>query len=271
MAGHGYRNRSVDFPARFNVLGTAVHALDLDRACALVVEGSQKSGRGRYVCCCDAHSITRAKRSPEHRRALNAAYLATPDGMPLVWLGRLAGFRNITRVYGPDLMLAVCRATAGGAYSHFLYGAAPGTADELAARLTKRFPGLRITGTHSPPFGPLDTAEGETLASRLRELRPDFLWIGLGTPKQEAFMARHAATFDCGIALGVGAAFDMLTDRVRQAPRWIQRSGFEWMWRLSREPRRLGPRYLRTAPAFALGVLGQLSGFKRYPLSDDEG
>lgn len=254
-------------PPRFNVQGVGVHALTLEDACSLIVQGAKQRER-RYVCCCDAHSISWARRSPAHRRTLNSAYLATPDGMPIVWLGKRSGLGPVNRVYGPDLLQAVCRATVGRDCSHFFYGAGPGTAALLAETLPARFPGLRIAGTFTPPFGPLPEASRQVLAARLREVKPDIFWVGLSTPKQEAFMSEYSGQLDAGIMIGVGAAFDFLSGRVRQAPRWIRGSGIEWLWRLSQEPRRLAPRYLRSAPLFALRAAAQLTGVKRYPLGD---
>ena len=252
-------------PPRFNVHGVGVHALTLPLAQALIVQAARAGGGARYVCCCDAHSVSWAHRRSSHRRALQQAYLVTPDGMPLVWLGRRTG-HAVQRVYGPDLMLAVCAATAGSTYSHFFYGAHPGTAPILARTLQHRFPGLTVAGTLAPPDGTLHPADHAELARRLEHSRPDFLWIGLSTPKQEAFMLEQVARLPVGVMLGVGAAFDLLSGRVRQAPPWLRRSGGEWLWRLVQEPRRLTPRYVRVAPAFVWRTLAQLSGLRRYSL-----
>ena len=252
-------------PPRFNVLGVGVSALTLAAARDLVFAAARARLRG-YVCCCDVNSVSCARRDEAHRRVLNASLLTTPDGMPLVWLGRHAGHRAITRVYGPDLLEAVCAATAATELTHFFHGAGPGTADALAARLVQRFPGLRVAGTSTPPMGEPSAAEIAALAERVAALRPSFFWVGLSTPKQEAFMAAHAARLDAGVMLGVGAAFDFLSGRVPQAPRWAQRSGLEWLWRLAMEPRRLAPRYLKNNPLFVLRVIAQASGLKKYPL-----
>lgn len=250
-------------PPRFNVQGVGVHALTLDLARDLIVWAARPR-HGHYVCCCDAHSISWAQRSDAHRRTLNSAFLATPDGMPIVWLGRRAGLGPVRRVYGPDLLQALCAVTAGTEYLHFFYGSGPGTAPLLAERLQARHPGLRVAGTFTPPFGPLPASDRHELTARLREVKPDFFWVGLSTPKQEAFMAEHAGRLEAGVMIGVGAAFDFLSGRVRQAPAWIRGSGMEWLWRLTREPRRLAPRYLRSAPLFALRTVAQLTRLKRY-------
>jgi N-acetylglucosaminyldiphosphoundecaprenol N-acetyl-beta-D-mannosaminyltransferase len=207
-----------------------------------------------------------AQDDPALRTILNHAFLNTPDGMPLVWLGRWHGHRQVTRVYGPDLMLAVCDAGRAVGLTHYFYGGVPGVAEELRTRLTARFPGLRVVGASTPPFRPLTAAEAAALQDEVARTRPDVLWVGLSTPKQERFMAAHAATLDTGLLVGVGAAFDFHAGRVRQAPRWIQRSGGEWLFRLCLEPRRLGPRYLKANPRFVLGVFAQLCGLHRHPL-----
>lgn len=250
---------------RFNVLGVGIHALNLESATTALVE-SVSDIRSRYVCCCDAHSISNARRNPTHRQTLNRAFLATPDGMPLVWLGRLAGHKTVSRVYGPDLMESVCAATAKTGHTHFFYGGAPGVATALAERMKERHPSLSIVGSHTPPH--VDDVADLPLNS-IAHARPDFVWIGLSTPKQEAFMRRLAdSDTEFGTALGVGAAFDFLTGRVRQAPRAIQRSGMEWLWRTAQEPSRLVQRYLRTAPFFAALSLAQIFHLKHYPVED---
>ena len=252
-------------PARYNVLGVAVHALTLESARdAIIAAARTRATRGAYVCFCDVNSLSCARRDPAHLAALNNAFLATPDGMPVVWLGRRAGHDQISRVYGPDLLLAICAATAGSELTHFFYGAGPGTAESLAEKLQTRFPGLRVAGTHTPPFRDLTSDETTALETRIHALRPDFFWVGLSTPKQEKFMAAFAPRLDAGVMLGVGAAFDFLSGRVRQAPRWMQRSGLEWVFRLCTEPRRLAPRYFRNNPAFILRVIAQLTGLKKY-------
>ncbi|MFT3870258.1 MAG: WecB/TagA/CpsF family glycosyltransferase [Nibricoccus sp.] len=252
-------------PPRFNVLGVGVHALDLPLARDLVISAAREnSGSAKYICFCDVNSVSCAQRDPAHLERLNRSFLTTPDGMPLVWLGKRAGHKSTSRVYGPDLVLEVCRVTAGTELTHFFYGGGPGTADALAASLSARFLGLKIVGTETPPFRPLTAQEADELEKRIRTLRPSFFWVGLSTPKQEAFMAEYSERLAVPVMLGVGAAFDFLSGRVRQAPRWIQRSGFEWVWRLCAEPRRLGPRYFKNNPLFVLRVLAQLTGLKKY-------
>lgn len=259
------RTMSASPVTRYNVLGVGISALTLARARDLVV-GIHGRLRQGYICLGTAHGLTEARRDPELRRIYNAAWLTTPDGMPLVWLGP----PGVERVYGPDLMLAVCDAGRVVGLRHYLCGGVPGVAEELGRRLRARFPGVEIVGTYTPPFRPLDAVETRALQHEVARTRPDVVWVGLSSPKQEKFMAAHWRELDAGVMIGVGAAFDFHSGRVRQAPRWIQRSGFEWFFRLCTEPRRLGPRYLKTNPLFAARVLAQRLGLASYPIIDDD-
>ena len=255
---------------RYDVLGVGISALNLPQACAAVL-GALGERRKGYVCTADARVLNLAVGDAELRARLNTAFLTTPDGMPVVWLGHLRGHRSVGRVYGPDLMLALCAATAGTGHTHFLYGGAPGVVEKLQDRLRARFPRLRIVGTFTPPFRPLTPAEEAVLAARVAEVRPDLFWVGLGVPERERFMARALPGFETTVMLGVGAAFDLLSGRVPQAPHWMQRGGLEWFFRLCVEPRRLGPRYLRHGPLFVLRVAAQLTGLRKYPSATDAG
>ncbi len=251
----------MDSIPRYNVTGIGVSALTFAQARDLVLGVRGQLRRG-YICLGTAHGLTEARRDPELRQIYNAAWLTTPDGMPLVWLGP----RGVERVYGPDLMLAVCDAGRAVGLRHSFVGGAPGVADDLKQKLITRFPGLEVVHTFSPPFRPLEAAELATLRAEITRTRPDVIWVGLGTPKQEKFMAAHWPLLDAGVLIGVGAAFDFHSGRVPQAPRWMQRSGLEWLFRLGTEPRRLGWRYLTTNPLFVLRVFAQLSGLKKYNL-----
>ena len=248
-------------PPRYNVLGVGVSTLTLDRARDLVlgVRGQLRQG---YVCVTTVHGVSEAQSDPAFRATLNHSWLTTPDGMPLVWLGP----PGVERVYGPDLMLAVCDAGRATGLRHYFYGGNTGVATELKQKLCARFPGLAVVGTFTPPFRPLDATETAALQTDIARTRPDVIWVGLSTPKQERFMAEHWQCLDAGLLIGVGAAFDFHSGRVRQAPRWMQRTGLEWFFRLCTEPRRLGPRYLKTNPLFLLRILAQKIGLRRYPL-----
>lgn len=252
-------------PARFNVLGVGVSALSLRQATDLVVAARRQRHLG-YICVTTVHGVSEARADPAFRQILNRSHLTTPDGMPLVWLGRYHGHKQITRVYGPDLMLAVCDAGRATGLRHYFYGGQPSVVTELKERLASRFPGLEVVGTHTPPFRPLTPEEFTDLQADVAAAQPDIIWVGLGTPKQERFMAGVWDRLDCGLLIGVGAAFDFHSGRVKQAPRWMQRSGLEWLFRLGQEPRRLAYRYLVHNPVFVLRTLAQLTGLRRYPL-----
>ena len=250
---------------RVNVLGVGVSVLNLDSALAAISGALAKKSRG-YVCVTGVHGVMESQGDPALRGILNRAFLNTPDGMPMVWAGKLRGFRAMDRVYGPDLMHLVCDWSRQQNYTHFLYGGADGVAPELQRRLEEKFPGLKIVGTYTPPFRALNAAEEAELIRTVGELQPDILWVGLSTPKQERFMAQYGPKLAATLMFGVGAAFDFHAGRVRQAPRWMQRSGLEWLFRLGCEPRRLWKRYLKNNPVFAWKIFWQLTGLKKYEL-----
>jgi N-acetylglucosaminyldiphosphoundecaprenol N-acetyl-beta-D-mannosaminyltransferase len=250
---------------RANVLGVGVSAINLDSAVAAVAEALEHKIKG-YVCVTGVHGVSEAQDSADFRAILNQAFLNTPDGVPMVWMGRLQGFKEMRRVYGPDLMLRVCEHIRIREFTHFLYGGAPGVAEDLKRRLEERFPGLKITGCYTPPFRPLTDLEEEQLERLFKQLKPDIVWVGLSTPKQEKFMAEHWKKLDASLFFGVGAAFDFHTGRVRQAPRWMQRNGLEWLFRLCSEPRRLWKRYFKNNPLFILRAVCQLTGLRRYSI-----
>jgi N-acetylglucosaminyldiphosphoundecaprenol N-acetyl-beta-D-mannosaminyltransferase len=252
-------------PPRVNVLGVGLSAINLDSAVAAITQALESKSKG-YICVTGVHGVSEAQNDPAFRQILNRAFLNTPDGMPMVWMGRLQGFRDMDRVYGPDLMLRVCEMSVARGFTHFLYGGGPGVAQELKARLERRFAGLKVVGSYTPPFRPLSAAEENDLARLVGGLRPDVIWVGLSTPKQEKFMAQYAARLEATLFVGVGAAFDFHAGRVRQAPRWMQRSGLEWFYRLLCEPRRLWKRYLKNNPLFVWRALCQFTGLHDYRL-----
>jgi N-acetylglucosaminyldiphosphoundecaprenol N-acetyl-beta-D-mannosaminyltransferase len=248
---------------RVNVLGVGVHAIDmrqaLERVCSAI-----EDGRKGYVCVTGVHGVMEAQTDPEFRSILNRSLLTTPDGMPTVWVGRLRGFSGMQRVFGPDLMLETCAMSVEKGYTHFLYGGAPGVAEALKKALGQRFPGLRIVGTYTPPFRPLNDTEETALRNCIAESRPDICWVGLSTPKQERFMARYLPKLDTKLMFGVGAAFDVHTGRIRDAPDWVKNAGLQWLHRLTQEPGRLWKRYLVNNPKFVCKMVAQLAGVTKY-------
>jgi N-acetylglucosaminyldiphosphoundecaprenol N-acetyl-beta-D-mannosaminyltransferase len=251
--------------ARVNVLGVGVSAITIEQALA-AIDGWIAGRAPRYVCVTGMHGVMESQRDDALRRIHNAAGLVTPDGMPLVWMCRLAGQRHVERVYGPDLMLACLERSVERGYRHFLYGGAPGVPERLAERMRGRFPGARIVGCLSPPFRPLTPEEDDEIVRRIDEAEPDIVWVGLSTPRQERWMHEHVGRLRAPVLVGVGAAFDFHAGVKRQAPRWVQRRGLEWAFRLATEPRRLWRRYLTNIPAFGWLLLLQQLGLRRYEL-----
>jgi N-acetylglucosaminyldiphosphoundecaprenol N-acetyl-beta-D-mannosaminyltransferase len=248
-----------------NVLGIQVSALNLEGAVNLADRWLLSQAGSSYVCVVGVHGVMEARADSDLRRVFNQALMSVPDGMPLSWVARWQGHRNMDRVFGPDFMTAMCRLSMQRGYRHFLCGGQPGVAEQLRAVLQKRFPGLSIVGTWTPPFRRLNPAEVAELSARLRTTRPHILWIGLSTPRQERFMAEYAHHLQVPLQVGVGAAFDFHTGRIRDCSSWIKRCGLQWLHRLLQEPRRLAPRYLRNNPAFVWHILGQMAGLRRYP------
>jgi N-acetylglucosaminyldiphosphoundecaprenol N-acetyl-beta-D-mannosaminyltransferase len=249
------------------VLGVGVSAINMDSALGALAGAAANKQKG-YVCVTGVHGVSEAQSDSAFRRVLNSAFLNTPDGMPLVWVGRLRGEQQMRRVYGPDLMLAFLDASQQTGCRHFFYGGADGTAEMLRRRMVERFPKLQVVGTFEPPFRPLNADERAKLRQLIDASRPDVMWVGLSTPKQEKFMAEYLGCLEVTLMIGVGAAFDFHAGRIRQAPRWMQRSGLEWFFRLCCEPRRLWRRYFKNNPLFLFRIFCQFTGLRKFPLND---
>lgn len=247
---------------RVSVLGVGISPIDMRTALATIDDWVRRREQ-HYVTVTPAHAVMDARRDPALRRIFNASGMTTPDGMAIVWLLRLHGCKQVSRVYGPDLMLETCRVGVERGYRHFLYGGSAGVAEGLATKLEMRFPGLEMVGTHAPPFQDLTEAAEREVVAQINSAAPDIVWIGLSSPKQERWMAAHLGRIEAPVMIGVGAAFDFLSGRKPQAPRWVQSAGLEWLFRLATEPRRLWPRY-REYPLFALLAIGELVGFLKY-------
>jgi len=251
---------------RVNILGVGVSAIDMEAALERI-DGWIKAGARQYVCVCPVHSIMECRRSTEVREIFNSAGMVTPDGMPVVWVARWNGYRNVRRVYGPDLMLAELERSLRVGHRHFFYGGGPGVAQRLAAAMSKRYPGLDVAGVLEPPFAPLDELSTPAAANLINAARADVVWVGVSSPKQDRWMARMRPMLDAPVLIGVGAAFDFLSGSVRQAPRWMQRSGLEWAYRLGTDPVRLWRRYLVDNPWFLWELALQKSGIKKFELA----
>jgi N-acetylglucosaminyldiphosphoundecaprenol N-acetyl-beta-D-mannosaminyltransferase len=249
---------------RVNILGVGVMPLDIERA-VVTLEEWREQRRRDYVCCVSVHGIVEAQRDAAVRGALNGSGLATEDGMPLVWWSRRSGYSQARRVCGSDLLDAMCALGARQGHRHFFYGGSPEVVERLVARLSERFPGLVVAGYRSPPFRALSDAEDAAEIAAINAADPDYVWIGLGMPKQEKWMASHVGKIAATALIGVGAAFDFHAGTKRRAPKSMQVLGLEWLFRLASEPRRLARRYLVYNTIFVARAMQQLAGWKTYP------
>jgi N-acetylglucosaminyldiphosphoundecaprenol N-acetyl-beta-D-mannosaminyltransferase len=239
----GHSQLPADTRPKVDMLGVGMTPTNLPHAVELL-EAWRAEGNGEHVCCACVNSLVEARRDPEIRDILNRARLITQDGMPLVWWCHFAGFPETERVCGRDLMLAICAVGLERGYRHFFYGGAPRVTKQLVTNLSRRFPGLEIVGYHSPPFRQLSAEEAAADVAAINKAKPDFVWVGLGTPKQDKWMGDHVGEINSAVLIGVGAAFDYLAGVLQPAPQWMQRAGLEWVFRLASEPRRLAHRYL---------------------------
>jgi N-acetylglucosaminyldiphosphoundecaprenol N-acetyl-beta-D-mannosaminyltransferase len=247
---------------RADVLGVRVSAIDLSRAVELA-DRWVSAGKPGYISVTGVHGVMEAKADLEFREILNRAVLNAPDGMPMTWVGRLQGHTKMDRVFGPDLMAAMCRLSVERGYRSFLYGGKPGVAQFLRDSLECMFPGLAVVGTYTPPFGTLTRDEEEDICRQIRAAKPHIVWVGLSTPKQERFMAAFAERLGAPLLVGVGAAFDYHTGQIRDCPHWVKRAGMQWAHRLAQDPKRLWRRYLCNNPAFLWHIAQQLAGLRR--------
>jgi N-acetylglucosaminyldiphosphoundecaprenol N-acetyl-beta-D-mannosaminyltransferase len=246
--------------AQVGVLGTPLALTDYDRAVGWI-ETAVAARAQAYVCVAAVHTVMEAREDPALRAAVEGAAFTVPDGQPLVWALRALGHAITTRVYGPELMARACERAAATGQRQYLYGGRnDGALLQLTRNLRARFPELQIAGSHSPPFRALSEAELDALAARINDTQPDVVWVGIGVPKQEKWMAAMRARLDAPVLIGVGAAFDFHAGLVPQAPGWMQRHGLEWAFRLAQEPNRLWRRYARHNPRFVAAFARQWAG-----------
>lgn len=248
-----------------NVLGVKVSAISIPLALE-VIDTWIKNREHNYVTITNVHGVVESQRDEKIRDIHNRAGMVTPDGMPLVWANHWQGNRDVRRVYGPDLMLAVCEKSAEAGYRHFFYGGADGVPELLKEKLVQRFPHLQVVGCYSPPFRQLTDDEDRDIIRMIDESGADIVWVGLSTPKQERWMDAHLGRLQAPVMVGVGAAFDFHAGLKSQAPAWMQRSGLEWFYRLITEPRRLAKRYLINNPIFVALITLQMLGIRKYEL-----
>lgn len=232
------------------ILGQPVHPVSKQQAAEGVVRRALARSPGAYVCLTNVHTTVESQRDRRLREAADGAYLSVPDGMPLAWLLRRRGHRHTEKVTGVELMPMVAAAGTDVGLRHYLHGGSPGVADRAARRLERSVPGTRVVGASSPPFAEVDRWPLGELQDEITRTRPHVLWVGLGAPKQELWMARMSSILDVPVMVGVGAAFDYLAGTKRAAPTFVRHVGLEWLFRLAVEPRRLWRRYLVTNSTF---------------------
>ena len=242
---------------KFDILGVKVDATNLSLASQNIAEWIRHR-RKVYICVAPVSTVVECQSNPEYREVINGADMVTPDGMPLVWLGKLKGNKVIQRTYGPDLMLKVCSDGEMPGFRHYFYGSTVQVCEQLESRLKRKFPEIKIVGKFSPPFTDNRKNEDTKIIDEINRAKPDILWVGLGSPKQDFWMHKHRDKLEVPVIIGVGAAFDFLAGAKKQAPRWMQRSGLEWLFRLFCEPRRLWKRYLIGNTKFIYYLLADL-------------
>jgi N-acetylglucosaminyldiphosphoundecaprenol N-acetyl-beta-D-mannosaminyltransferase len=256
--------RATDSRRVAHVLGVDVDVVNMEEALEEIAALLQRSRKG-YVCVAGVHGIMEAQRNPYLLEVYSHSAMTIPDGMPLAWVGRIQGHTGMQRVTGPDLMLEVFRRKEFAQVTHFFYGGREGIARELRNKIQQQFPWVKIVGTYTPPFRDLSDSEEAELVTSVATVKPDIIWVGIGCPKQEIFMARYLPNLETKLMLGVGAAFDFHTGRIRDCAGWIKRAGLQWLHRLLQDPRRLWRRYLSTHPAFLWHIMLQLSKVRRFP------
>ncbi len=250
-----------------NILGVRLSAINMD--CALEQMSVWINDRNQtYVVTCPVYTVMMCRKDAELRKIVNRAGIVAPDGMPLVFLSHLLGYKSVNRVYGPDLLLAFSKLAAQKGFTNYYYGGAASVPEKLAETLIRRFPGLRVAGTCSPPFRALTPQEDQAVIDQINAVNPDVVWVGLGSPKQDRWIAEHRDQLNAPVLVGVGAAFDFLTGRVPQAPYWMQRRALEWLFRLGTEPRRLWRRYIIYNPLFLLFIAMQITGLRQFPIDE---
>jgi N-acetylglucosaminyldiphosphoundecaprenol N-acetyl-beta-D-mannosaminyltransferase len=241
-----------------DILGVRVALIDYERTLDWIDAMASEDELG-YVCVCNVHTVMASREDPELRAALMGSSLNVPDGQPLVWALNALGHSLTDRVYGPELMARACSRAAASGQRFYLYGGRnQGALVQLALNLRQRYPGIQIVGGYSPPHRPLTDEERSAVVAEINDARPDVVWVGIGVPKQEKWMAALRPMLDAPVLVGVGAAFDFHAGLVPQASPWMQRAGLEWAYRLAQEPRRLWRRYLRYNPRFVGAFARQL-------------
>lgn len=233
-----------------NILGVNIAAINME----WLVEYTEKNIEqlsGNYMCVSNVHTTIMAYDDPEYMEIQNDGIMAIPDGGPLSSLGRKKGFDNMRRTTGPSYMEEIFKISVQKGYRHFFYGSTEETLKKMRSKLTEEYPGLQIAGVYSPPFRKLTEQEEEEIINMINENAPDFVWVGLGAPKQEKWMNQHKEKVK-GFMVGVGAGFDYLAGNISRAPQWMQKLNLEWLYRMLQDPKRLFKRYLYTNIKFII-------------------
>lgn len=257
MSVHGmFRDLIARTRHSYDVLGASIDAISWDEALDQIRDLAALN-MSRYVCICNVHSVVSARQDASFANVLAGADMATPDGAPVAWMLRRYGAHSQQRINGPDLMWRYCALAAERKESIYLYGGSEETLRLLRVRLLAEFPGLHIAGHYSPPYRPLTPEEDEAVVERINASGAGTVWVSLGCPKQEQWMAAHRGRIHA-VMIGVGAAFDYHAGTLQRAPMWMQQNGLEWLYRLCKEPRRLWRRYVYTNTLFMLAVAEQM-------------
>ncbi len=234
---------------KFSVLGCKIAAFTMDEMLDTIIAQS-KHGSGGYVCFTNVHAAVMAREDADFKNIVNNSFLSVPDGKPIYWVGKIKGNKNIEQTPGPDFFHRLLSVDSSLPLKHYFYGGSQEVLDILIEKVKLNYINAEVVGAESPPFRPLSEEEIEFSLSRIRETKPDFIWVGLGAPKQEIWMARHWQELQPAVLLGVGAAFDFHAGTVQRAPPLAQKLGLEWLHRLSQEPGRLWKRYFYTNSMF---------------------
>jgi N-acetylglucosaminyldiphosphoundecaprenol N-acetyl-beta-D-mannosaminyltransferase len=255
----GESNRMRTHPPRVDVVGTGISAATLDDVVEQILAPPPE---GLMVAVSNVHAVMTARRDPRLAQALSDADIATTDGMPLAWALRAMGHPDQPRVHGFSVTSAVIQAGIDRGTRHFFYGSTPQTLFAMRGHLEQEYPGIRIAGMFSPPFGPMDPAEEELVLADLRASGANVVWVGLGMPKQELWMHKVREDLPGVSMVGIGAVFDWLAGNVSKAPDWMQNAGLEWLYRLGKEPRRLWRRYAWNNPAYMALLSRQVAAYR---------
>ena len=236
-----------------NIFGVNIAAVNMGKLCDFVCKNI-KNLSGDYICVSNVHTVVTASEDENYMRVQNGGILAVPDGGPLASVGRKRGFSDMQRTTGQDFMEEILKISAEKGFSHYFYGSTEETLKKMRDNLEKNYQGIEIKGMYSPPFRTLTEEESDNITQMINEANADFVWVGLGAPKQEIWMAEHQGKIN-GLMVGIGAAFDYQAGNIDRAPKWMQKCNLEWAYRLMQDPKRLFKRYFHTNPKFIWNVI----------------